>query len=648
MANAAEIVIRARDEFSAMTAKARQEFAGLVDQYGKPLSNPFEKVEEGAHHASSGMHEAKESAELLKHELGIEMPRALTTLIAQSQTLGPLLAASLSTVAAVSLIQVLVQIPEIFHSMIGAVTGWNEHAQKAYENQISLNKKYVELLKDAELVQIRLAIRAGKLTETGGVGKEIEINQAELAKRQAEVTSIETELANRKSLFAVPPLEALAAAGEAGPSGGTGFKASSESTAELTRRLAEAKKAVADLGVAIKELQGSKLPVAQADDAQKAADRLADLAQKREAAERAFFDWTVNMRIHAKMLKDAELKELDEVGNKLILAQQGAAEAKKQLDEALFRGGMQWCANVNAEQEKQNKLAAEGATFAGKAYAKPWEELKKKHEEFVKSFRESAGHVWDDFFIRGSGILESLANVAKGILNTIGRTLFQDFAAGLVGGTSETGGLTGGVTQFGGLLGGRIGLSRLLTGFGAKGQGVGALSTFAGGGGLLGGLLGAAGATTGFAGTAVGTSALGLAGIPAGALGAGAVAAPGFSLAGSLGLSGGAGLLGLGAATIPIIGGIIAGGLLAFHFLRHHTQEAPFTRDPHEVERNRSVLFFTSLQESMDKFTGGVDAFVQKVQSVKPGDVVMAGMPSAFQSSNSFRRTVAGTLLDDA
>src|ERR1043166_8197244 len=183
MANAAEIVIRARDEFSAMTAKARQEFAGLVDQYGKPLSNPFEKVEEGAHHASSGMHEAKESAELLKHELGIEMPRALTNLIAQSQVLGPLLTASLSTVAAVSLIQVLAQIPEIFHNMVGAVTGWNEHAQKAYENQIELNK-------DAEQTQIRPAIRAGKLTEAGGVGKNIQTTQAELLKAQQDATEL--------------------------------------------------------------------------------------------------------------------------------------------------------------------------------------------------------------------------------------------------------------------------------------------------------------------------------------------------------------------------------------------------------------------------------------------------------------------------
>jgi hypothetical protein len=648
MANAAEIIIRARDEFSAMTAKARQEFGGLVDQYGKPLSNPFEKVEEGAHHASSGMHEAKESAELLKHELGIEMPRALTNLIAQSQTLGPLLTASLSAVAAVSLIQVLTQIPEIFQSMIGAVTGWNEHAQKAFETQIDLNKKYVDLLKEAEQTQIRLAVRAGKLTEAGGIGQNIQTTQAALQEAQRTVTQYQNEKNRRENL---PTLleqarhRRLTEDEQGRLTGPSGMAAMSDK--DIAAELTKATTQVSDLDQALRKLQTVELPVAIFEDTKKASDeakkRVEDLKQKLETAETAFFNWTVQMRIHAKALSDAEVKELQKAGDELIRTQQGAAEAQKALTDTMFHGGMQLFAKTAEEQEKQNKLAAEGATFAGKAWAKEIEELRKKHEEFVRSFRESAGHVWDDFFIRGSGILDSLANAAKGILNTIGRTLFQDFAAGLVGGKSSTGGLTGGVTQLGGLLGGRIGLSRLLTGFGAKGAAGALAADVAGGGGILGG--GTAGLAGGAAAGGAGLLGLTWAGPVGGVTGLGV----GGSVSGFLGLGGAAGLFGLGAATIPVLGAIAAGAFFGLRaLLGHHTQEAPFTRDPHEVERNRSVLFFTNLQESMDKFTGGVDAFVQKVQSVKPGDVVMAGMPSAFQSSNSFRRTIAGTLLDDA
>lgn len=63
-----------------------------------------------------------------------------------------------------------------------------------------------------------------------------------------------------------------------------------------------------------------------------------------------------------------------------------------------------------------------------------------------------------------------------------------------------------------------------------------------------------------------GSAAGGLAGT-AGATAAG-TAAPATGLTGALGLGGGSGLMGLGAATIPIVGGIIAGGiLLANHYI---------------------------------------------------------------------------------
>lgn len=53
-----------------------------------------------------------------------------------------------------------------------------------------------------------------------------------------------------------------------------------------------------------------------------------------------------------------------------------------------------------------------------------------------------------------------------------------------------------------------------------------------------------------------------------GAAGAAAGAAPATGLTGALGLGGGSGMFGLGAATIPVVGGIIAGGaLLAKHYV---------------------------------------------------------------------------------
>ncbi len=78
--------------------------------------------------------------------------------------------------------------------------------------------------------------------------------------------------------------------------------------------------------------------------------------------------------------------------------------------------------------------------------------------------------------------------------------------------------------------------------------------------GALGGAGGAAPAATGALGTGVGTAGT------AGAAGT-AASAPAGGLTGALGLGGGSGLFGLGAATIPVVGGAVAGiALLAKHF----------------------------------------------------------------------------------
>ncbi len=84
---------------------------------------------------------------------------------------------------------------------------------------------------------------------------------------------------------------------------------------------------------------------------------------------------------------------------------------------------------------------------------------------------------------------------------------------------------------------------------------------------LLGKAFGLGGAAAGAAGSA-GAAGAGTAGAAATtAAGAGSAAAPATGITGALGLGGGAGLFGLGAATIPVVGGAVAGiALLAKHF----------------------------------------------------------------------------------
>jgi hypothetical protein len=241
-------------------------------------------------------------------------------------------------------------------------------------------------------------------------------------------------------------------------------------------------------------------------------------------------------------------------------------------------------------------------------------EVRRQNEDFLREFRKGAGEVWDVFATRGQNVLTSLTNLARGLLNTIGRTLFQNFATGLLTGSRGTaaGGLAGAAANFGAGLG-------LQTGLGAIFGGGSAAAAPLVSGGLLN--VGAAVPPT--------------------------LAAPslaGGGLAGALGLGGGSGLFGLGSLTIPVIGPIIAGVTFGLSKLfGRRNLEAPFTRDPYEAERSRTIFFFTSAAEAFDRLSRSIDRF----STLPPGQIVIDGLPAALESSNQFRRETASIFLGD-
>jgi hypothetical protein len=248
------------------------------------------------------------------------------------------------------------------------------------------------------------------------------------------------------------------------------------------------------------------------------------------------------------------------------------------------------------------RAGEQAADRAAQAIIRNAEELRKKNEEFFRDFRQGAGEAWDAFTSRGLSALS--------LLNAAGRTLFQNFATGLFTGARGSG---GGLAGFAGNLGSSLGI----------------------GTGLAGLFSGGAGASIATIGSATLINPV----TPA-------LAAPAFGggIGASLGFGGGAGLLGLGAATIPVIGGIAAGAFLLGKWLFGRKRpEAPFTQDPNAIEQSRSIFFFTTMAEAADKFSRAVDRF-----SAKPASYVVAeGLPGALNSSNQFRRNVAATMMDD-
>jgi hypothetical protein len=81
------------------------------------------------------------------------------------------------------------------------------------------------------------------------------------------------------------------------------------------------------------------------------------------------------------------------------------------------------------------------------------EKILQDQQRLFERITDSAGAVWDAFFIKGESVMESLGNLFKGFFATLGRTLFQDVAG--LGAKALLGQKVGlGGTLLGGILGG--------------------------------------------------------------------------------------------------------------------------------------------------------------------------------------------------
>jgi hypothetical protein len=321
----------------------------------------------------------------------------------------------------------------------------------------------------------------------------------------------------------------------------------------------------------------------QADEAAKAAR---EFEEAEEAKQRLLdFNFESGMAFHQRQRQAQREEER---------AAEELEAAKQRLEEFTFNSAMDHLHRLQQEREKEQR----------------------QQQEQINKFREQAGRIFDDLFTRGRTHLESLANILKRIAADISRTFFQDLAQVVVLGSKPQGG---------GLLGGLAG------GIGGK-IGGGLLSKLPGLGSIFGG---AASSTAG-----AGAGSIGVLNPATGAL------VPTGGIAGALGLHGGAGLFGMGAATIPVIGAIAAAttlGLMAIFGGRRH--DAPFTTDPTDP-RNREYYFYTGSSMLADA-ARDLSLVTRHLNTVPPGVVVKDGLPVALQGSNSFRRDMTSKLQDD-
>jgi len=581
MSVTAEVLIKSKDQYSQLTDKAKRDMVEL----GRV--------------SKQSMAQAKDSADILKDTFGIQIPRELTKLISQSKLIGPALSASFNVIALIGFIGVLRQVPEMLTTITESITGWDEASRKAYANFLEDNKKAIERVTEfhAKLAQVQ------SLTTEGG-------QKASLNVRLAAAES-QLEAANKNRTLAQEQINALRSNSfrAAGPGEGTGPQ---RTIVELEADVKKFNDAALEAAAAVVKLKDELKLTAAADVTKGIKTAIADakaLSDALKEADSSFALWRKKNERGQTGFFDPQSDFLGFDTMQFIADQESKRAASSAAAGLNIRPALMSFFDPNVHDP---------AAVEAKQIARTTAALNEATEDFIRNFQQGAGFVWDTFTARGIGAMTKLSTLGSSLLSSLGRSLFQSFATGLFTGNRSSG---GGIASSVGNFGASLGFGKLL-----------------GGAGLFGG--GAAAAIPSVAPGVLSAGALAqIPGIGTGAF-VGGGAAAGGGLAGMLGLGGGAGLLGLGALTIPVIGGAALGvGLILKKILGHKTIEAPFTKDPNEIERSRSILFFTGMDE--------MRRFFERLNTVPPGVLVKDGLPMALESSNQFRRNIAGTLGED-
>lgn len=90
------------------------------------------------------MTEARHAIRGVGEEIGIRMPRFVSSFLADMPRVGAAMAAAFSTIAIIGLLQVLAEVPEAIQKIIGKLSGWDEEAKKVYAEQIALNHQIID------------------------------------------------------------------------------------------------------------------------------------------------------------------------------------------------------------------------------------------------------------------------------------------------------------------------------------------------------------------------------------------------------------------------------------------------------------------------------------------------------------------------
>ncbi len=238
------------------------------------------QIEQAMVRTTRSVTEARLGAQLLGQEMGIRFPRALSTILARSETMGPVLNAAFGTIAVVGFIEMAVLAADKIKNLIEEIFIFSE-AEKAV---------YAQLVKDNEAIlkishEINAALRANALIGLSGAAAEklrVEFNEKDAATLKASIAGQQAKLTILKEQYAVAQKQSEAAVQTAiaVPEEPLSAAVSINAADNAMRKLqAEIDSTASSIGVAQKQLQllgvegtglGKKMGVDQATEAAEA------------------------------------------------------------------------------------------------------------------------------------------------------------------------------------------------------------------------------------------------------------------------------------------------------------------------------------------------------------------------------------------
>ena len=400
--------IQARADFSALFGES-QAAAASVEDSSKRIKTAMESAGEAPKKIEYSLMEARHAASGFGEEIGIRIPRVLGSFLAQSSTIGPILASAFSVVAIGMFIQVLAQVPEAIDKIIAKFTGWDDAARKTYNDIISDNNRL--LMKNVELADKQEALNLIGITGSQKYAREI-LNVVDSQERWGKLG----EVLAQKAADLNRQLEAIknnAAATVRGPAflynWITGMDKDAKALEEQLKAVTKAQEEVAEKGAE----KGQQVPglrkeeqIAVIHETMEAAKEAARLQREQTLA--ALNDDERAAKERTRVATE-EAKENEAANKSMDAEEKKGAEELAALKIRLMR---QITEENNREVREQERITKE--------LERPWDQLSKNIQRTMThttmGLIEGTMTVQKAFIKLGDGILQIMVNALAKVL----------------------------------------------------------------------------------------------------------------------------------------------------------------------------------------------------------------------------------------